>query len=111
MINAAGTAVLAIMLATVARADDTPQRVEVVGKLAPTRDCRPSYPDAAARSGAQGATILAFQVDGTGKVTGVDVAHSSGLTREHRMLDAAAAAALARRKTMPRPSKPLDNAL
>ena len=57
--------------------------------MTPSR--RPEYPPAAARSGAQGTTGLAFHVDETGKVTGVDIVRRSGDTREHHLLDAAAA--------------------
>lgn len=56
-----------------------------------TPSCRPEYPPAAVRSGAQGTTGLAFHVDETGKVTGVDIVKRSGDTREHHLLDAAAA--------------------
>ena len=56
-----------------------------------TPACRPEYPPAAVRSGAQGTTGLAFHVDETGKVLGVDIVQHSGDTREHHLLDASAA--------------------
>ena len=96
MLKAAGTAVLACTLATGVRADDAAQQVQIIGKMSPTRGCFPNYPSAALRTGAQGTTVLAFHVDETGKVTGVEITQSSGPTREHRVLDQAAAAALAR---------------
>lgn len=57
-------------------------------------DCRPAYPKAAERAQVQGVSTLAFQVDATGKITGGEVVRSAGRTREHRMLDSAALAAL-----------------
>jgi protein TonB len=46
------------------------------------------------RSGAQGATVLSFHLDESGKIASGKVLRSSGPTREHRMLDAAALNAL-----------------
>ena len=57
--------------------------------------CRPDYPAAAARAGATGISHIRFTVDANGKVTAADVVAPSGPTREHRLLDAAAKAALA----------------
>lgn len=96
MTKVAAAAVLALTLATGARADDAPQSAAVAGKVLMSKDCAPDYPSAALRKGPQGTTTLAFQVDATSKVTGVDVVQASGPTREHRLLDAAAAAALSR---------------
>ena len=61
----------------------------------PTPDCRPEYPEAALRAQVQGVSRLAFHVDETGKVTSSEVVHSSGHSREHRLLDMAALKALA----------------
>lgn len=58
-------------------------------------DCKPHYPKEAQRSGAQGISQLAFHVDANGKVTQVDILGASGPTREHRLLDQAAAHMLA----------------
>ena len=57
--------------------------------------CRPEYPPAAARAQATGVSHIKFTVDATGKVIGAEVLGSSGPTREHRLLDNAAKAALA----------------
>jgi protein TonB len=55
--------------------------------------CKPEYPPAALRAGATGITHMRFQVDASGHVVGAEVVGSSGPTREHRQLDAAAKAA------------------
>jgi protein TonB len=58
--------------------------------------CRPDYPAAAQRAGATGSTRIRFTVDAVGRVAGFQILHPSGATREHRLMDQAAAAALAR---------------
>jgi protein TonB len=57
--------------------------------------CRPVYPAQALRSGATGVSKIRFTVDAGGKVAAAQILASSGVTREHRMLDKAAAEALA----------------
>ena len=57
--------------------------------------CRPSYPAAAQRAGATGVSRLRFNVDAQGHIGGVQILQSSGATREHRLMDRAAAEALA----------------
>lgn len=67
---------------------------QIAPEASPQVDCKPRYPQAAVRAGAQGVTRLAFHVDATGKLTQVDIVGRSGPTREHQMLDKAAASAL-----------------
>jgi len=57
--------------------------------------CKPEYPAAALRAQVTGVSRIRFTVDANGKVSGADVVGSSGPTREHRLLDNAAKAALA----------------
>lgn len=57
--------------------------------------CRPEFPAAALRAQVTGVSRIRFTVDANGKVTGADVIGSAGPTREHRLLDNAAKAALA----------------
>jgi protein TonB len=56
--------------------------------------CKPDYPSAAQRANAEGVTRIRFTVDAAGKVTNAVILKPSGGTREHRLLDAAAKAAL-----------------
>lgn len=58
-------------------------------------ECRPEYPPAAQRAGATGTTRIRFSVDATGRISGSQILQSSGSTRENRMMDKAAAEALA----------------
>ena len=57
--------------------------------------CRPSYPAAAQRVGAEGVSRIRFTVDALGHVIGAQILQASGATREHRLMDKAAAEALA----------------
>lgn len=57
--------------------------------------CRPVYPAAAQRAGVTGVSRIRFTVDATGRVAGAQVLQSPGPTRENRLLDKAAADALA----------------
>jgi len=57
--------------------------------------CRPEYPTAAQRTGATGVTRIRFSVDASGRIAGSQILRSSGSSREHRMMDRAAAEALA----------------
>jgi len=57
--------------------------------------CRPEYPAAAQRAGITGTSRIRFSVDASGRVTGSQILQSSGSTRENRLLDKAAAQALA----------------
>ena len=57
--------------------------------------CHPEYPAAAQRAGATGLTRIRFTVDALGRIAGSQILHASGPTREHRLMDQAAASALA----------------
>ena len=57
--------------------------------------CRPEYPGAAQRTGATGITRIRFSVDAAGRIAGSQILQSSGPSREHRLMDRAAAEALA----------------
>ena len=57
--------------------------------------CHPEYPPAAQRAGATGVSRIRFTVDASGRVAGSQILSPSGATREHRLLDRAAAEALA----------------
>ncbi len=57
--------------------------------------CRPAYPAAAQRAGATGVSRIRFTVDALGRIVSAQVLQSSGATREHRLMDKAAADALA----------------
>ena len=57
--------------------------------------CRPVYPAAAQRAGATGVSKIRFTVDALGRIASAQILQSSGPTREHRLMDQAAAAALA----------------
>ena len=55
---------------------------------------KPDYPNAAIRSMAQGTTTVDLDIDDAGHVVDGRVASSSGSSREHALLDAAALAAM-----------------
>jgi protein TonB len=55
---------------------------------------RPDYPRAARRAEATGTTRLRLQIDASGRVVSTQVLQSAGRSREHRLLDRAAATAL-----------------
>ena len=57
--------------------------------------CRPDYPAAAQRAGATGVTRIRFSVDANGRIAGSAILTPSGASRENRMMDKAAAEALA----------------
>ena len=58
--------------------------------------CRPGYPAAAQRAGATGVTRIRFSVDASGRIAGSQILQPSGTSREHRLMDRAAAEALSR---------------
>ena len=58
-------------------------------------ECRPAYPAAAQRAGTTGTTRIRFSVDAMGHISGSQIVQSSGPTRENRLMDRAAADALA----------------
>jgi protein TonB len=57
--------------------------------------CHPEYPAAALRAGATGTTLIRFSVDATGRISGSRILQASGSSRENRLMDKAAADALA----------------
>jgi protein TonB len=58
-------------------------------------DCtKPSYPPAAARAEAQGVVRIKVTVGVDGRATATEIAKSSGASREHKLLDRAAEAAI-----------------
>ena len=75
---------------------DPPPEPRAATVVAWDPNCAPQYPIAAIRSGAQGVTRVAVHLDETANVTAVDIVQRSGDTREHRLLDAEAARAIAR---------------
>jgi len=89
-----------VQVATVIRDDfstRTPARIEPRAARinAGAAQCHPEYPAAAQRAGATGSTRIRFTVDALGRIAGSQILHPSGSTREHRLMDQAAAAALA----------------
>ena len=79
--------------------DDVPHPTRVQARTARidagAAQCHPEYPAAAQRAGATGSTRIRFTVDALGRIAGSQILHASGATREHRLMDQAAAAALA----------------
>lgn len=94
-------ALAATMLAMAAcAADPAASAVEV--RPPPTgRGCRPEYPRAAVRAGAQGAVTMRLHVEADGTVSQVDVVQSSGTTYAHKLLDRAAVEAMLRCQVAP----------
>ncbi len=89
-----------IVVASVGTDDDAvhkPVRIEPRAARidAGAAQCHPEYPAAAQRAGATGSTRIRFTVDALGRIAGSRILHASGSTREHRLMDQAAAAALA----------------
>jgi len=78
-----------------ARLAGKPARIEVASCA------RPEYPDAAARAETVGTTKILFAVDAGGGVSRADIERPSGPTREHRLLDRAAVAALSKCRFSP----------
>ena len=76
---------------------DQPQRATARAARidAGAAQCRPEYPAAAARAGVTGTTRIRFSVDAMGRIAGSQILQPSGATRENRMMDKAAAEALA----------------
>jgi TonB family protein len=83
-------------LASCARDLSRPARIEVINST-----CRPEYPPASVRAGATGTTGLSFVVDVQGHVGQATIVQASGSSREHRLLDQAARASLARCPAQP----------
>ena len=75
---------------------DPPPEPKAATVVAWDPSCAPQYPVAAIKSGAQGTTRVAVHLDEVANVTAGDIVQRSGDTREHRLLDAEAARAIAR---------------
>ena len=79
--------------------DDSPHNPRVTPRAARidagAAQCRPDYPAAAQRAGATGVTRIRFSVDASGRIAGSVIVKPSGASRENRMMDKAAAEALA----------------
>jgi TonB family protein len=88
-------AIVAALLLTAAGAAFAQDPASTSAPGSASNDCKPVYPKDARRAGTQGISHLAFHVDAAGKVTQVDIVAPSGPTREHRLLDHAAASTLA----------------
>jgi periplasmic protein TonB len=90
-----------IAIASIGRDDDIVHQTARV-QARPARinagaaQCRPEYPAAAMRAGVSGVSRIRFTVDASGKVSAAQILQSSGATRENRLMDKAAADALAR---------------
>jgi TonB family protein len=78
---------------------------ELHGSHAPqlvlSRDCSPQYPPEAFHAHATGTTGVRLAVDAEGRVTDSELIGASGPTAEHRQLDAAARASIARCRFKP----------
>ena len=73
------TIALSLALTPVVEAQ-APPSASAVDSPAPKQNsnCRPRYPAAALRSGAQGETVLSFHLDESGKIASGKVVRSSG---------------------------------
>ena len=93
---AAALALAGIASALAQPPPDPPPTARAATVVAWDPSCAPQYPVAAIQSRAQGTTSVAVHLDEAARVTSVEIVHRSGDTREHRMLDAEAARAIAR---------------
>lgn len=83
---------------SVSIAPPTQPRVVAKPAIANVQSCAPQaddYPAAARRAEATGVTRLRFTIDASGALARTDIVKSAGSSREHRMLDNAAASKLA----------------
>ncbi len=82
-------------------APPAPKIIAVAASINVATCDKPEYPSAALRADATGTTKIRFTVDATGVVSKAEVERSSGVSREHRLLDRSAVDALSKCRFKP----------